>query len=82
MGHTWISGNEPSSAILFQIKYNRNLIRVAKNLVENGVMNPQNYTFNKVLKPGNFDALKRYESTEVDRRTWLQSPLGYLVHQQ
>ena len=23
----------------------------------------------------NFDALKRYESTEVDRRTWLHVPL-------
>ena len=24
----------------------------------------------------NFDALKRYESTEVDRRTWLHVPSG------
>ena len=24
----------------------------------------------------NFDALKRYESTEVDRRTWLHMPSG------
>ena len=26
----------------------------------------------------NFDALKRYESTEVDRRTWLHVPSGTL----
>ena len=26
------------------------------------------------LKNRQFDALKRYESTEVDRRTWLQVP--------
>ena len=25
-----------------------------------------------------FDALKRYESTEVDRRTWLHVPSGTL----
>ena len=36
-----------------------------------GVINPQNYNF----KPENFDALKRYESTEVDRRTWLHVPM-------
>ena len=40
-----------------------------------GVINPQNYNF-KQFYHGNFDALKRYESTEVDRRTWLHVPLG------
>ena len=28
------------------------------------------------FKQGNFDALKRYKSTEVDRRTWLHVPSG------
>ena len=28
------------------------------------------------FKHGNFDALKRYKSTEVDRRTWLHVPSG------
>ena len=40
-----------------------------------GVINPQNYNFNQFYKD-NFDALKRYESTAVDRRTWLQVPSG------
>ena len=34
-----------------------------------GVINPQYYNFNE-FKHGNFDALKRYKSTEVDRRTF------------
>ena len=28
------------------------------------------------LNTENFDALKRYESTEVDRRSWLHMPSG------
>ena len=28
------------------------------------------------FKHGNFDALKHYKSTEVDRRTWLHVPSG------
>ena len=40
-----------------------------------GVINPQNYNFNQFYAD-NFDALKRYESTEVDRRTWLHVPSG------
>ena len=28
------------------------------------------------FKHGNVDALKRYKSTEVDRRTWLHVPSG------
>ena len=31
-----------------------------------GVINQQDYNFNRILKPGNFDAPKRYVSTEVD----------------
>ena len=40
-----------------------------------GVINPQNYNFNQFYTD-NFDALKRYESTEVDRRTWLHVSSG------
>ena len=39
-----------------------------------GVINPQNYNFNQFYTE-KFDALKRYESTEVDRRTWLHVEL-------
>ena len=42
-----------------------------------GVINPQNYNF-KQFKAENFDALKRNESNEVDRRTWLHVPSGTL----
>ena len=42
-----------------------------------GVINPKNYNF-KQINTENFDALKRYESTEVDRRTWLHLPSGTL----
>ena len=40
-----------------------------------GVINPQNYNFNQFYTE-HFDALKCYESTEVDRRTWLHVPSG------
>ena len=40
-----------------------------------GVINPQNYNFGQ-FNTENIDASKRYESTEVDRRTWLQMPSG------
>ena len=40
-----------------------------------GVINPQNYNFNQFYTE-NIDALKRYESTEVDRITWLHVPSG------
>ena len=40
-----------------------------------GVINPQNYNFQSILY-GKFYALKRYESTVVDRRTWLHVPSG------
>ena len=41
-----------------------------------GVINPQNYNFNQIFNTENVDALKRYESTDVDRRTWLHVPSG------
>ena len=40
-----------------------------------GVINPLNYNFNH-FDTENFDNLKRYESTEVDRRTWVHVPTG------
>ena len=40
-----------------------------------GVMNPQNYNIYN-FKYGKFMLSKRYESTEVDRRTWLHVPSG------
>ena len=36
-----------------------------------GIINPQNITISNNFNTGNFDALKRYESTQVDRRTRL-----------
>ena len=41
------------------------------------VINPQNDNFTN-FNTENYDALKRYESTEVDRRTWLHVPSGTL----
>ena len=40
-----------------------------------GVINPK-ITISINFNTENFDALKRYESTEVDRRTWLHVPSG------
>ena len=46
----------------------------------NGVINPQNYNFNQlqILTRKMWMLSKRYESTEVDRRTWLHVPSGTL----
>ena len=43
-----------------------------------GVINPHNYNVNEFKKKqhGKFYAPKRYESTEVDRRTWLHVSSG------
>ena len=38
-----------------------------------GVVHQQNYRFYH-LNSENFDALKLYKSTEIDRRTWLHVP--------
>ena len=35
---------------------------------------PTKLQFQSILKGKLFDALKRYESTEVERRTWLHVP--------
>ena len=39
---------------------------------------PTKLQFQSIFNTENFDALKRYESTEVDRRTWLHVPSGTL----
>ena len=41
-----------------------------------GVINPQNYNFQLILPREILMLSKRYESTEVDRRTWLHVPSG------
>ena len=41
-----------------------------------GVINPQNYNFNQFKTRKILMLSKRYESTEVDRRTWLLVPSG------
>ena len=41
-----------------------------------GVINPQNYNFNQFWTRNISMLSKRYESTEVDRRTWLHVPSG------
>ena len=43
---------------------------------KDGVINPQNYNFNKILTWKSLMLSKRYESIEVDRRTWLHVPSG------
>ena len=76
-----ISGTEPSSVILGQTKQFKKLKGYApkvSNQIEakwNGVINPQNYNFSQFYTE-NFDALKPYESTEVECRTWLHVPSG------
>ena len=88
MDHMRISGTEPSSVILSQTKYFKKL-KVMHRKVPNqakakrdGVINPTKLQFQSILTE-HFDALKRYESTQVSRRTWLRVPSGHsLVHQQ
>ena len=41
-----------------------------------GVIKPQNYNFNQFLTRTILMLSKRYESTKVDRRTWLHVPSG------
>ena len=74
-----ISGTESSLVILSQTKSFQNVkIDVQKvpkqpKVKRDGVINPQNYNFSQ-FNTENFDALKHYESTEVDHRTWLHAP--------
>ena len=41
-----------------------------------GVINPQKYNFNQFVTRKMLMLSNRYESTEVDRRTWLHVPSG------
>ena len=41
-----------------------------------GVINPRNYNFNQFLTRKILMLFKRYESTDVDHRTWLHVPSG------
>ena len=78
-----ISGNEPSSVILSQwmrfkkLKSDDPKVPIPAEAKRDGVINPQ-ITISINFNTENFDALKRYESTEVDRRTWLHVPSGTL----
>ena len=71
--HMRISGNEPSSVILRQTKKFpklKTLTRKYQNMLKPKLQ------FQSILY-GNFLMLsKRYESTEIDRRTWLHVPSG------
>ena len=76
MDHMRISGTEPSSVILSQtVKSVVQKVPKQAEAKRDDVINPQNY--NSInFNMENFDALKRYESTEVDRRTWPHVPRG------
>ena len=76
-----ISGNEPSSVIFSQTKWFQTLKMIARKCQIklkpkwDGVNKPTKLQFQSILiNTENFDALKHYESTEVDRRTWLHVP--------
>ena len=70
-----ISGNEPSSVILSQTCYIEMLkskdqkVPKQAEAKRDGVINPQNYNFNQFQTRKILMLSKRYESTEVDRRT-------------
>ena len=82
MDHMRISGTEPSSVILSLTKYFKKLKSDAQKVSKqakakrDGVINPQNYNLNQFLTRKILMLSKRYESTEVDRRTWLYGPSG------
>ena len=81
MDHMRISGTEPSSVILSQtmkfkkLKSDDRKVPKQAEAKRDGVINPQ-ITISVNFNTENFDALKHYESTEVDRRTWLHVPSG------
>ena len=77
-----ISGTEPSSAILSQTeKFQKLKIDAPKvpktNWSQKGLCNkPTKLKFQSILTRKILMLSKRYESTEVDRRTWLHVPSG------
>ena len=81
MDHMRISGNETSSVILYQTKWFQKLEKLPesakKKLKPKGVCNkPTKLKFQSILIRKILMLSKRYESTEVDRRTWLHVPSG------
>ena len=82
MDHISNSATETSSLILYTNemfqKMNSEAPKVTKQAESkrDGVINQQNYNFNIIFKWKMLMLLKRYESAEVDRRTWLHVPLG------
>ena len=82
MDHMRISGTEPSSVILSQkggsFKSSKVMSKNCQTQAEakrDGVITHK-ITISIKFDTDNFDALKRYESTEVDRRNWLHVPSG------
>ena len=89
MDYMRISGTEPSSVILSQtccikkLKINDKKVPKQAEAKRDDIMNPPNYNFNQFETRKILMLSKRYESTEVDRRTWLPCALvDSLVHQQ
>ena len=57
--------SDMNSLLIYKMRHNcLNTLKPKKE----GITNPQNYNFSQFLNTENVDALKRYESTEVDRR--------------
>ena len=73
-----ISGTEPSSVILSQtcIKRNDHKRLIQAEAKRDGEIDPQSYNSNQFKIRKILMLSKRYESTEVDRRTWLHVPSG------
>ena len=80
MDYMRISGTEPSSVILSQtccikkLKINDKKVPKQAEAKRDDIMNPPNYNFNQFETRKILMLSKRYESTEVDRRTWLHVP--------
>ena len=76
-----ISDTEPLSVILGQkssLKVGNDAPKVPEQAEakRDGVINPKNYNFNQFRLRKILMLSKRYESTGVDRRTWLHVPSG------
>ena len=82
MDNMRISGTEPSSVILSQTKKYQKLKKYAPKVpkqaeAKKGWCNkPTKVQFQSILTRKILMLSKRYESTEVDRRTWLHVPRG------
>ena len=77
-----IMGTEPSSVILSQTKWfqklESNIPKVPKQVEakRDGVINKKKFTISINFTRIILMLSKRYESTEVNRRTWLHVPSG------